>query len=462
MTVRVRFSPAPTGYLHVGSARAALFNWLYARHTGGTFVLRIEDTDADRSTSEHVEAIGRHLESLGLDWDEEYRQSERFDLYRRVAAEMVDNGYAYRCDCSQEAVKERTAAAAAAAGVSDAGGYDGHCRDRDVQPGEGVVVRFRTPTDGVTGWDDVIRGRVEFENALLEDFVIVRSTGVPMFHVANAYDDLDMGITHVVRGEDLVNTTPRVLLLRQAMGADDQPVYAHLPLIVNEQRKKLSKRRDDVSVGDYLDRGYLPEAMRNYLVTLGWGAKDGVEIRPIEEIIEQFDLVDINKAPAFFDVKKLDHFNAEHIRQLDVDDFVAKTRPWVDAADPAIPADLFERMAPLVQQRVRRLEEAPSFLDWVVGEAPEPVAKDWRKVMGAQGVADVLDGVVERLADVEWTPEALEKAVFGVGEELGRKSQLPVRMAVSGSRSGLPLFEPMAEVDRGVILDRLRAARAKL
>ena len=462
MTVRVRFSPAPTGYLHVGSARAALFNWLYARHTGGVFVLRIEDTDADRSTTEHVEAIGHSLTKLGLDWDEEYRQSDRFDQYRRVAAEMVDNGHAYRCDCSQEVVKERTAAAAAAAGVSDAGGYDGYCRDRDVQPGEGVVVRFRTPDEGVTGWDDVIRGRVEFDNALLEDFVIVRSTGVPMFHVANAYDDLDMGITHVVRGEDVVNTTPRVLLLRQAMGADDQPVYAHLPLIVNEQRKKLSKRRDDVSVGDYLDRGYLPEAMRNYLVTLGWGPKDGVEIRPIEEIIEQFDLDDINKAPAFFDTKKLDHFNAEYIRLLEIDDFVAMTRPWVEAAEPAIPADLFERMAPLVQQRVRQLDQAPSFLDWVVGEPPEPTPKDWRKVMGADGVAEVLDGVAARLADLEWTPEALEAAVFGVGEELGRKSQLPVRMAVSGSRSGLPLFEPMAEVDRGVILDRLRAARAKL
>jgi glutamyl-tRNA synthetase len=462
VTVRVRFSPAPTGYLHVGSARAALFNWLYARHTGGTFVLRIEDTDADRSTSEHVEAIGHSLRSLGLDWDEEYRQSDRFDQYRQAAADMVEAGHAYRCDCSQEAVKERTVAAAAAAGVSDAGGYDGYCRDRDVEPGEGVVVRFRTPDEGVTGWDDVIRGRVEFDNALLEDFVIVRSTGVPMFHVANAYDDLDMGITHVVRGEDLVNTTPRVLLLRQAMGADDQPVYAHLPLIVNEQRKKLSKRRDDVSVGDYLDRGYLPEAMRNYLVTLGWGPKDGVEIRPIEEIIEQFDLVDINKAPAFFDTKKLDHFNAEYVRMLDTDEFIALTRPWVEAADPAIPADLFARLAPLVQQRVRRLEEAPGFLDWVVGEPPEPSAKDWRKVMGAEGVGEVLDGVVARLVDLEWTPEALEKAVFGVGEELGRKSQLPVRMAVSGSRSGLPLFEPMAEVDRGVILDRLRAARAKL
>lgn len=458
MTVRVRFSPAPTGFLHVGSARAALFNWLYARHTGGTFVLRIEDTDAERSTDEHVAAIGDHLRWLGLDWDEEHRQSGRFEQYRHAAADLLERGLAYRCDCTQDAVKER----AEARGESSGGGYDGHCRDRAVSSGEGVVVRFRTPDDGVTGWDDVVRGRVEFENALLEDFVIVRSSGVPMFHVANAFDDLEMKITHVIRGEDLVNTTPRVLLLRQAMGADDSPVYAHLPLIVNEQRKKLSKRRDDVSVGDYEARGYLPEAMRNYLVTLGWGPKDGVEIRPIEELVELFDIADINKAPAFFDLKKLDHFNAEYIRALDVDDFVARCEPFLAALPIDVPRDLFVRLAPFVQQRVKRLDELEDLLDWIVAEPPEPSEKDQRKVMQADGIDMVLDGVIDQLGDAEWTASELERIVLGVGTELGKKSQLPVRLAVTGRRAGLPLFEPMAEVDRTVILERLRAARAKL
>ena len=293
MKVRVRFSPAPTGYLHVGSARSALFNWLYARHTGGTFILRVEDTDADRSKPELVGAIKESLTWLGLDWDEEYHQSDRFDQYRAFADDLLERGYAYRCSCSQDEVKAR------ADGRADgSSGYDGHCRDRDVEEGEGVVVRFRTPDDGVTGWDDVIRGEVEFENAILEDFVIVRSNGVPMFHVANAYDDFDMGITHVVRGEDLVNTTPRVLLLREALvqragatGSDQPPVYAHLPLIVNEKRQKLSKRRDDVSVGDYRARGYLPEAMRNYLLTLGWGPRDGQEINTIEAFIRAVRVV---------------------------------------------------------------------------------------------------------------------------------------------------------------------------
>ncbi len=451
--VRVRFSPAPTGYLHVGGARSALFNWMYARHVGGTMILRVEDTDADRSRPELIDAIHDSLSWLGIDWDEEYRQSDRFDQYRASAQAMLEEGLAYRCDCSQDAVKAR----AEAAGSKDAG-YDGFCRDRDVQPGEGVVVRFRTPDEGTTGWDDLIRGRVEFDNALLEDFIIVRSSGVPMFHVANAYDDLDMGITHVVRGEDLVNTTPRVLLLRQAMGGTGQPLYAHLPLIVNEKRQKLSKRRDDVAVGDYRAKGFLPEAMRNYLLTLGWGPKDGEEIRPIGEFIEVFELADINKAPAFFDVKKLEHFQREYVRAMPVEDFIA----WSSSAAGDIDADLYRRLAPEVQGRVTLPDDVPGLLDWVIGDAPDPSEKDWKKVMAKDGVAAVLDAVIERCETCPWTPEALEDVVFGVGRDLDAKTQLPVRMAVSGSRSGLPLFEPMAALDRSTVLERLRAARSRL
>ncbi len=455
MTVRLRFSPAPTGYLHVGSARSALFNWLYAKRTGGVMVLRIEDTDVDRSQPEMIAAIHDNLRWLGIDWDEEYRQSERFEQYRTVTQDFVDAGKAYYCDCTRDAVVAR---------VGENVGYDGHCRDRQVAPpsdgdtDRSVVVRFRTPDTGTTAWDDLIRGRVEFENAVLEDFVIVRSNGVPMFHVANAYDDLDMNITHVVRGEDLVNTTPRVLLLREAMGATEHPTYAHLPLIVNEQRKKLSKRRDDVSVGDYADRGYLPEAMRNYLVTLGWGSKDDIEIRPIEEIIERFDLADINKAPAFFDIKKLDHFNGEYIRKMDSQSFIESCAAHTEGVD----SDLFGRLAPFVQERIRRFDEVPSVIDWVVGEPPEVEPKDWKKVMTKDGVDKVLDMVIERLSDVAWEPPALAGAILGVGDELGVKSQLPVRIAVTGRRSGMPLFEPMAELDRSVVLDRLRMARERL
>jgi glutamyl-tRNA synthetase len=425
---------------------------MYARHSGGTFVLRIEDTDAERSQEDLVAAIRHHLAWLGIDWDEEYRQSDRFDMYRAAAQDFLDRSLAYRCDCSQEAVKERAAAR------GESSGYDGFCRDRDVQPGDGVVVRFRTPDDGVTAWDDLIRGRVEFDNAVLEDFVIVRSNGVPMFHVANAYDDLDMNITHVVRGEDLVNTVPRVLLLREAMGATDHPAYAHLPLIVNEKRQKLSKRRDDVSVGDYADRGFLPEAMRNYLLTLGWGPKDDIEIRPIQEFVEVFELSDINAAPAFFDIKKLEHFNAEYIRALSLDDFIERSAPF--RGD--IELSLFTVLAPEIQSRLRRLDEIPKFVDWVVGDAPEPSEKDWRKVMQKDGVAQVLDLVIARFEEADWTPSILEEIVTGVGTELDTKTQLPVRLAVTGSRSGLPLFEPLAAVDRDIVMQRLREARDRL
>lgn len=457
MTVRVRFSPAPTGFLHVGSARSALFNWLYARHTDGAFILRIEDTDADRSRPELIQSIYDSLRWLGVSWDEEYHQSERFHSYRRAVQRLLDNDQAYYCDCSREAVNAR---------VGENAGYDGHCRDRGVAPpsngAAAVVVRFRTPERGVTGWDDLIRGRVEFDNSVIEDFVIVRSNGVPMFHVANAYDDLDMAITHVIRGEDLVNTTPRVLLLREAMGATEHPLYAHLPLIVNEQRKKLSKRRDDVSVADYADRGYLPEAMRNYLITLGWGPKDDIEIRPIEEIIEQFELSDINKAPAFFDVKKLDHFNGEYIRMLEPRRFVELSLPYAASVDTDVDPGLYRRLAPFVQERVRRLDEVPGLIDWVVGDATEPDEKDWRKVMLKDGVPELLDLVIERLATVEWEPEALGRVVLGAGDELGVKSQLPVRLALTGRRSGMPLFEPMAEMDRATVVARLSRARERL
>ncbi|NNE96391.1 MAG: glutamate--tRNA ligase [Acidimicrobiales bacterium] len=457
MTVRVRFSPAPTGYLHVGGARAALFNWLYARHTGGTFILRIEDTDTDRSADHLVDAIYDSMRWLGLDWDEEYRQSDRADQHLAFANRLLDEGQAYRCDCTRDALDARIAERGDAPGS----GYDGFCRDRTVPPGDGVVVRFRTPDDGVTGWDDVIRGRVDFDNAVLEDFIIVRSNGTPMFHVANAYDDADMGITHVVRGEDLVNTTPRVLLLREAMGYPEPPVYAHLPLIVNEQRKKLSKRRDDVAVGDYRANGYLPDAMRNYLITLGWGPRDGEEIAPIERFIEQFELSDINNSPAFFDVKKLQHFNAEYIRALPIEEFVELT---VDLRPEGVSKELYERMAPFVQQRLRVLSaaEIAPLMEWMVGPAPEPPARDWKKVMGKDGVSEVLRLVSDRLASVDWTPEKLEQTVFGVGEELNAKTQLPVRMAVTGSRTGMPLFEPMAELDRDEVVARLRAAIEKL
>jgi glutamyl-tRNA synthetase len=464
--VRVRFAPAPTGYLHIGGARTALFNWLFARQQGGELKLRIEDTDAERSRRELIEIIYRTLEWLGIDWDgEAVHQSDRTHLYTGAVERLLESGAAYRCDCTPEQVQAR------AAGRGGKPGYDGHCRERQVRPGEGVVARFRVPDEGVTAFDDVIRGHISFENADLEDFVILRSNGVPMFHVANAVDDADMGITHIIRGEDLINVTPRVLLLRQALGITELPVFAHLPLIVNEKRQKLSKRRDDVSVGDYIDRGYLPEAMVNYLATLGWGAPDGVEIRPLPEIVELFRLEDVGSSGAFFDLKKLDHFNATYIRALTTDEFVNRSTRWLfgEAPWPAerFDAKAFEALAPLVQQRVEVLSQVPGYVDFVFLAEPVVDEASWEKVMvkGAESAAAMLDAIIDAYGTCDWDADALMEAIKVEGERLAlprKQWQAPVRVAVTGRSVGPPLGESLVVLGRERTLERLRAARSRL
>ena len=466
-TVRVRFAPSPTGFLHVGSARSALFNWLYARHTGGEMLLRIEDTDSQRSNPELIAMIFRTLEWLGIDWDAEPEyQSRRSDRYAAATEQLLADGRAYLCDCTQDEVKARAEARGGKPG------YDGFCRDRDVQPGEGVVVRFRTPDEGVTAFADLIRGEVAFPNADLEDFVIRRANGEPVFLVANAVDDAEMGITHVLRGEDLLNVTPKVILLRHALGHTTDPVFAHLPLIVNEQRKKLSKRRDDVALEDYIARGYLAEAMVNYLATLGWGPPDGVEIRPLAEIVELFDLADVVSSSAFFDIKKLDHFNAEYIRALPVDEFIERSQPWLLADDAPWAADrydaaTFAAMAPLVQERVKTLAEVPGYVDFLFLAAPVIDEKSWEKTMvkGRETAVVMLDAMADRFATCEWTYAGLEDALFGFGDaqEIKRgQAQAPIRVAVTGRTVGPPLLESLELLGRDETLARVRAARAQL
>ena len=462
-TTRLRFAPSPTGFLHVGGARTALFNWFVARQAGGEFLLRIEDTDAERNREEWVDGLQHALRWLGVDWDGEVlRQSNRFDEYRDAAARLLDAGLAYYCDCTPEQVQARN---------KEAGrppGYDGFCRDRELGPGEGRALRFRTPDEGTTSFTDLIRGEVTFENRNLEDFVLLRSNGTPPFLLANAVDDVDQGITHVVRGEEHVNGTPKYLLLRDALGHSQQPVFAHLPVIVNEKRQKLSKRRDDVALEGYRDRGYLPEAMANYLATLGWGPPDGVEIRPLQEIVELFRLEDVVKSSAFFDVKKLDHFNAEYIRAMPVATFVRRSLPWLEVDAPWPPerfdADVFDRMSPLVQERVRTLGEVPGMVDFLFLDEPVVDQAAWDKHMKSP-VVKLLDDVIDAYQTVEWASDPLHDALVAVGErhELNlKKAQFPVRVAVTGRAVGPPLFESLEVLGRERTLERLRAARARL
>mgnify|MGYP001815712966 CR=1 FL=1 len=470
-TPRVRFAPAPTGYLHVGSARSALFNWLFARHHGGDLVLRVEDTDASRTTQEFIDAIVEPLRWLGIDWDEgPVFQSERLDAHRQAIERLVADGRAYYCDLTREDAERLSDEAGLPAG------YHGWSRDRGVADGPGVVVRFRAPDDGSTVVDDLVRGRVEFTHDTIEDFVIRRSDGSPTFLVANAVDDHEMGITHVIRGEDLLNTTPKVRLLWDALGLGEPPAYAHLPLLVNEQRKKLSKRRDDVALADYIDRGYLPEAMANYLALLGWGPPDEVEIRPMSEIVELFTLEAVNKAPAMFDQQKLDHVNAEYIRAMSPEEFAERVRPWMTATDVGWPADRYDEsvvvaLAPEIQQRISRLDEAPGWVAWLFVDAiDEYVEKAWTKAMVKGRAADrVLDDAITALADDAFDdPGRLESTVMGIGDRLTAEldarvmSQAPVRVALTGTNAGIPLWEAMTLLGRDTTVARLRAARDRL
>jgi glutamyl-tRNA synthetase len=391
------------------------------------------------------------------------RQSHRAEFYADAVERLVAAGSAYRCDCTPDVVKARTAGNATP-------GYDGFCRDRDVPARPGVVVRFRTPDEGTTGWDDVVRGTVTFEHANLEDFVIQRSDGSATFFLPNAVDDVDMGITHVIRGEDLINVTPKVLLIRGALGHIDRPVFAHLPLLVNEKRQKLSKRRDDVSVEDYRDRGYLAEAMTNYLALLGWGPPDGIEVRPRSEIVELFRLEDVTKASAFFDIQKLQAINADHIRLLDVKDFAERCRPWLQApfapwAPEAFDETKWQAVAPHAQTRLKVLSEITDNVDFLF--LPEPVEDEasWTKAM-KEGSDALLRTAREKLEAADWTSaESLKEAVLAAGEAHGLKlgkAQAPVRVAVTGRTVGLPLFESLEVLGKDTTLARIDAALAKL
>jgi glutamyl-tRNA synthetase len=474
---RVRIAPSPTGFFHVGSARTALFNWLFARRHGGTFVLRIEDTDAERNREEWVGVIAEALDWLGLTPDEPpVRQSQFAVDHDEAATRLFDAGALYACDCTREAVDER---------LKDAPqtGYDGHCRDRGLPRGSGVALRFRVPDDGETIVHDVIRGDVAFPNASIDDFVVVRSNGAVLFALSNLIDDRAMAITHVVRGEEHLANTPKQLLLAAALdrAAGTEvftPVFAHVPLLVNEKRQKISKRRDPVAVELYRDQGYLAPAMLNFLGQLGWSPGADDELVDLETMIERFALEDVNNSPAFFDVAKLTHLNGAYIRALDTVSFIEACGPWVApregewrpaGLEPPWPPErfnpeVFAAVAPLVQERVATLGEVPAMVDFFFLEAPAIDPKDFDKAIGNQPQAPALlaDALVA-LEDCPFDAESLHRMLVEVGERHGlalRKAQAPIRVAVTGRSVGPPLFESMALLGRDEVRRRLAAATA--
>lgn len=468
MTVRVRFAPSPTGMFHVGGARSALQNWIFAKQQGGVFVLRVEDTDAARNKPEWTEGILAALEWIGIargSYEGPYFQSSYATEHRAAASRLHESGRAYYCDCTREAVQARTG--------SPHTGYDGFCRDRKLGPGAGRALRFRTPDEGTTVVVDLIRGEPTFDNRLIEDFVIARSDGSPVFLLANVVDDMTMGITHVIRAEEHLPNTPKQQLLWDALGVKP-PVWAHVPVVVNEKRQKLSKRRDKVALEAYRDEGYLADAMRNYLMLLGWAPAGDREIVPWPAIEEEFRLEDVNPSSAFFDEKKLRAFNGEYIRALPVADFIAACQPWLTGTATIAPppwqpdefdAEAFEAVAPLAQTRIAVLSEIVPNVDFLFLDTPLIDEGAWAKAM-KDGAGDLLDTVIAAFTEVpSWDAESTRSTLESVGAEHGLKlgkAQAPVRVAVTGRRVGLPLFESLEVLGRERTLTRLRAARLRL
>ncbi|MFI6450152.1 glutamate--tRNA ligase [Streptosporangium amethystogenes] len=439
---------------HVGGARSALFNWALAERSGGRFVLRIEDTDAARNRPEWTEGIISALAWIGINdgapaFEGPYFQSSYEKQHREAAARLLAEGRAYYCTCTRDEVKARTG--------SEHQGYDGFCRDRGLSEG---AVRFRTPDEGVTVISDLVRGTVEFPNNAMEDFVIARGDGSPLFVLANVVDDVEMRISHVVRAEEHLSNTPKQQLLWEALGVAP-PTWAHVPVIVNEKRQKLSKRRDKVALESYREEGYLAEAMVNYLMLLGWGPGDDREIMPWSEMVPLFRLEDVNPSPAFFDEKKLRAFNGEYIRALPLAEFITRCEPWLD---PSWDRETFAKVAELAQTRIAVLSEITANVDFLFLDEPVFDQASWDKAMKNSAV-EILTGYLDRLEKVEMDPESLKTALEEVGASYGLKlgkAQAPVRVAVTGRTVGLPLFESIEALGRTRSMERIRAALARL
>jgi glutamyl-tRNA synthetase len=435
------------------------------------FALRIEDTDRARSREEWVEGIPRILEWLGLDVDEgPVLQSERFDEYRAAADRMLASGHAYECFCTPEELEARNDEARTAGRTP---GYDGHCRDLTADQREAMAadgrprsIRFRTPDEGVSSFVDAIRGDVAVEWSTVPDFVIVRSDGTPVFFLANAVDDIAMEITHVIRGEDLLDSTHRVLALRGALGDDTPPVYAHLPLILAPDRSKLSKRHGAVAVEDFRAAGYLSEALTNYLSLLGWGPEDGREVMDLAEVVAAFDLDRVTHAAAAFDHKKLDWMNGEWIRRLSLDELEQRALPYaVERYGSHVDRQVLREALRIGQERAVTLVSLVDQMDFLFRPDEEFVVEpdSWEKLAGTERIDEILGAVERYLEAAEWPDDSVDvrPALEPLGVKPG-KVMHAVYTAVEGRRAGLPLFESIVLLGRERTLGRLRAARARL
>ena len=468
-TPRYRFAPSPTGYFHVGGARTALYNWILALQTNGVFVLRIEDTDDSRNNPQWTQGILDALAWLGIDGSDShfegpFFQSANATLHVEAAEKLFAQGAAYYCDLTTEDIQKR---AKESGKQNERQGYDGYSRDRGLGPGDGRVLRFRVPS-GSTIVQDQVRGSVEFDNATIEDFVLLRGNRSPVFLLANVVDDITQGITHVVRAEEHLPNAPKQQMIWQALG-HEPPSWAHVPVLVNEQRKKLSKRRDKVAVEQYREEGILAAAMKNYLMTLGWAPTGDTEIVPFEKITAEFKLGSVNHSPAFFDIVKMHSFNADYIRAMSVAEFIGACEPWLTGEKATwqaqnYDAKVFAEIAPLVQTRVQLLQDVPSMVDFLFCDLPTIDDAAFTKAFAPEWAIATLIEIRDVFTTCEFNPDALKAVVEAVGEKhslkLG-KLQAPLRVAVTGRSIGPPLFEPIALLGREATLKRIDAALAK-
>jgi len=463
---RYRFAPSPTGFFHVGGARTALYNWALAKKSGGTFVLRIEDTDEARNQPEWTQGIIDALAWIGIHQDDPtfegpYFQSTYAEAHIAAAEQLFRDGRAYYCDLTADQIQERAKA-------NGKPGYDGYSRDRGLEAGPGRVLRFRVP-EGQTVVEDLVRGRVEFANDTIEDFVLLRGNGSPMFLLANVVDDVAMRVSHVVRAEEHLPNTPKQQMLWEALG-HTPPTWAHVPVLVNEQRKKLSKRRDKVALEQFREEGYLAEAMVNYLMTLGWAPRGDTEIVPWKQIEDEFRLEDVSHSPAFFDLKKLAAFNGEYIRAMSLDEFIDACRPFLSGPNvPWTPGQfdesVFRTIAPLAQTRLVVLPEIVALVDFLFLDAAPIDDAAFTKTFTSPEANAVLADCIETYGTLSaWDHETLKITLEEIGTRHGLKlgkAQAPVRVAVTGRTVGPPLFEALEILGRERTLERLNAARTR-
>lgn len=466
---RVRFAPSPTGYLHVGGARTALFNWLFARHFGGTLILRIEDTDIERSTAEMVEGILQGLQWLGMNWDEgPYFQTKRTELYRQAASKLIACGSAYYCFCSREALEQRRAKAAQEGSPPK---YEGTCRRlggdevlRRKSAGEPAAVRFAIPEGGVTAFDDAVFGRVEFANSELEDFVLLRSDGSPTYHLSVVADDIDLRITHILRGADHISNTPKQVLLYQALGAPS-PTFAHVPLILGPDKTRLSKRHGATSVMAYRDEGIVPEAFRNFLALLGWSPPEGTpEVLGDSELIRLFSLEGISRSNAVFDRAKLDWFNTEYIRAYPAErllPLIAEEWKKADLAPVSHDRDWLLSTIDLLKPRARNLKDfAGSFRAFFSNEFdPDPAAVE--KFLKDENIRRLLIELADRYSDsTDFSEQETERILRDFAAEKGVKAGALIngsRVALTGQGVAPSLFAVMKALEQGRTVTRLKA-----